>query len=167
MTGSSCHTVPRRTTPDSFDPAGAILAVRGTVEEGDRRGRTLGFPTANIAVEDSPLLDGVWAGWLEHDDARRPAAISIGRRPTFYGADGFRLLEAHVLDFTGDLYGAVVTVWLGAKLRDQQRFPSIDELVRQLDLDLGATREYVARHASSVAGLVLPENSPLGCAVHV
>ena len=76
--------------------------VRGTVEPGDQRGRELGFPTANIALSDQSgsVGDGVWAGWVRRADGTHiPAAISVGRRPTYYGADGYRLLEAHLLEF--------------------------------------------------------------------
>ena len=82
--------------------------VRGTVERGDARGRELGFPTANVAVPERLCLpaDGVYVGTFEADDGvERPAAISLGRRPTFYEESGLLLLEAYVLDFEGDLYG--------------------------------------------------------------
>src|ERR1700676_1372537 len=83
--------------------------VRGQVAPGDRRGGSeLGFPTANVAVPDSICLPGAgtYAGWYERPDRSVwPTAISVGRRPTFYGSDGELLVEAHLLDFTGDLYG--------------------------------------------------------------
>src|SRR4029077_7573296 len=82
--------------------------VRGVVETGDGRGgKVLGFPTANVAVPADILLpaDGIYAGWYERADGSiHAAAISLGRRPTFFPEGGPRLLEAYVLDFGGDLY---------------------------------------------------------------
>jgi riboflavin kinase/FMN adenylyltransferase len=118
------------------------FALRGGVEHGDQRGRTIGFPTANLAVENLPELDGVWAGWLDLRGSTHAAAISVGTRPTFYGPHGFRLLEAHILDYSGDCYGQVVTVWMCELLRDQVKFESVDHLVGQLDLDVAAVREW-------------------------
>jgi riboflavin kinase/FMN adenylyltransferase len=122
-----------------------VLATRGVVERGDQRGRTIGFPTANIALAHDELLDGVWAGWVVVDSERQLAAISIGSRPTFYGTDGFRLLEAHLLDFAGDLYGRALTVVLWKKLRNQIRFGSASELVNQLHADVAACRHHARK----------------------
>src|SRR5581483_6096292 len=86
---------------------GRTHEVRGTVVQGDARGRELGFPTANVAVPGDILLpaDGIYAGWYVHPDgSRHAAAISLGRRPTFYDNAPASLLEAHLLDFSGDLY---------------------------------------------------------------
>ena len=96
--------------------------VRGIVTEGDRRGRELGFPTANVALPASIAVpaDGVYAGWyLRPDGARRPAALSLGRRPTFYEEAELSLLEAYLLDFEGDLYGEAARVEFVAHLRGQ------------------------------------------------
>src|SRR3954449_12129865 len=101
--------------------------VRGVVERGDQRGRTIGFPTANVAVPDDILLpaDGIYAGWYERPSGERlPAAISLGRRPTFYEAQPYRLLEVHLLDWEGDLYGEAAKVRFVAHLRDEKRFDS-------------------------------------------
>lgn len=113
----------------------AATHLTGTVRRGDQRGRTLGFPTANIHLApDSPLDDGVFAGNARLADGRAfGAAVSIGRRTTFY-TDGaaVRLLEAHLLDFDEDLYGRLLTVELLVKLRDQRRFDGVDALRAQL-----------------------------------
>jgi riboflavin kinase/FMN adenylyltransferase len=125
------------------------FVVRGTVEPGDKRGRELGFPTANIALSDQAgtVGDGVWAGWVEREDGSRvAAAISVGRRPTYYGADGYRLLEAHLLDFAGDLYGETLVVWLGAHLRDQQAYASVEDLITALKNDIAAARQWTGGH---------------------
>ena len=99
--------------------------VRGVVSEGDRRGRELGFPTANVALPSVIAVpaDGVYAGWYQRPDGvRRPAALSLGRRPTFYEEADLSLLEAYILDFDGDLYGEAARVEFVAHLRDQTRF---------------------------------------------
>jgi riboflavin kinase/FMN adenylyltransferase len=118
--------------------------VRGVVTPGDRRGHSLGFPTANVAVPDLVAVpaDGVYAGWyLRPDGVRRPAAISVGHRPTFYQHRALVLLEAHILDFEGDLYGEAARVEFVAHLRAQARFDSVEHLVEQMDRDVVATRQ--------------------------
>ena len=122
--------------------------VRGVIQEGDRRGRELGFPTANVAVPSTIQLpaDGIYAGWFVRNDGNEhPAAISLGRRPTFYDDQPFSLLEAHLLDFTGDLYGEPVGVRFVARLRGEVRFQSADELVDQMKRDVAHTREVLGQ----------------------
>ena len=117
--------------------------VRGTVIEGDRRGRELGFPTANVAVVPDTCLpaDGIYAGRFHGEDGQwRPAAISLGRRPTFYENQEHSLLEAYVLDFDGDLYGQPVGVTFVERLRGEQRFDSVDDLVAQMRRDCDRAR---------------------------
>lgn len=92
---------------------GRPYEVRGIVAHGDASGRELGFPTANVSVPGDILLpaDGIYAGWLERADGTvLPAALSLGRRPTFYVEAHVSLLEAHVLDFDDDLYDEAVKV---------------------------------------------------------
>ncbi|RSM38035.1 riboflavin kinase [Amycolatopsis balhimycina DSM 5908] len=128
------------------------FVVRGAVESGDQRGRELGFPTANIALrdQDGSLGDGVWAGWVRRADGTHvPAAISVGRRPTYYGADGYRLLEAHLLDFTGDLYGETLVVWLGTHLRQQEKYASAEDLITALKNDIAAATRWTADHPAA------------------
>lgn len=127
--------------------AGAValaepFVVTGQVEKGDQRGRTLGMPTANVAVERTPTFpqEGVYAGIVTLEDgSRHPAAISIGRRPTFYEAS-FELCEAHLLDWTGDLYGRHVEVALTHFLRGQVRFDGLDALIAQMRADCDLAR---------------------------
>ena len=118
--------------------------VRGRVERGDQRGRELGFPTANLAVPERVCLpaDGVYAGtYVGEDGVERPAAISLGRRPTFYAESGLLLLEAYLLDFDGDLYGEAARVRFHRRLRGQERFESVDELIAQMARDVEAVRD--------------------------
>jgi riboflavin kinase / FMN adenylyltransferase len=117
--------------------------VRGVVERGDARGRDLGFPTANVSVPAEILLpaDGIYAGWyLRAEGSRVPAAISLGRRPTFYEAAEKSLLEAHLLDFSGDLYGERARVQFISRLRGEERFDRVEDLVAQMEKDVAATR---------------------------
>lgn len=118
--------------------------VRGVVVQGDQRGRELGFPTANVALDTEACLpaDGIYAGRFRGDDGQwRPCAISLGRRPTFYEQQEYSLLEAYVLDFDGDLYGQHVSVQFVEHLRGEQRFDSVDELVAQMHRDCDRARE--------------------------
>ncbi len=110
--------------------------VEGIVVRGDGRGRELGFPTANLDVPEGLLVppDGVYAGWTR--DKR--AAISIGTNPHFDGVE--RRVEAHLLDFDGDLYGDRLIVELWSPIREQRRFDSLDELVAAIDADVERTR---------------------------
>lgn len=123
--------------------------VRGHVTPGDQRGRELGFPTANLVLEDindaqmqaEGLIDGVWAGRCVLPDGRSiAAAISIGRRGTFYGGTGVRLLEAHLLDFCDDLYGSEISVYLHHWIRGQTTFATKEELIAALEDDVLRTR---------------------------
>ena len=119
--------------------------VRGTVVHGDGRGRAeLGIPTANVDVPAEIALPGVgiYAGrYRGPDGAVHPAAISIGRRPTFYETDDQSpLLEAYLLDFDGDLYGQSARVSFAVRLRGERRFERVDDLVAQMHDDVARTR---------------------------
>lgn len=123
---------------------GRPYEVRGVVEPGDKVGRTLGFPTSNVAVPDDILLprDGIYAGWYERPSGEvLPAAIALGRRPQFYEAQPFSLLEAHLLDWEGDLYGESAKVRFVARLRDEAKFDSVDELLAQMQRDCDEARQ--------------------------
>jgi riboflavin kinase/FMN adenylyltransferase len=110
--------------------------VEGRVVRGDGRGRELGFPTANLDVAAGLLVppDGVYAGWSRD----RRAAISIGTNPHFDGVE--RRVEAHLLDFDGDLYGERLIVEIWAPLREQRRFESLEELVAAIGDDVERAR---------------------------
>jgi riboflavin kinase / FMN adenylyltransferase len=122
---------------------GRPFESRGSVVSGDQRGRLLGFPTANVEVPNSMCLpaDGVYAGWyFEPDGKRHACAINLGRRPTFYEHADHSLLEAHLLDFEGDLYGQRARVQFTHFLRSERKFTGIDALVAQLKLDIEHAR---------------------------
>lgn len=122
--------------------------VRGTVVEGDRRGRLLGFPTANVAVPDEVALPapGIYAGTFRGaDGVERPTALSLGHRPTFYEGGAALLLEAHLLDFDGDLYGVEAAVRFVARIRGEVRFDSVDALVEAIQRDVDDVRRALAR----------------------
>ena len=117
--------------------------VRGVVAHGDERGRELGFPTANVSVPGDILLpaDGIYAGWFERADGTVwPAALSLGRRPTFYAEAHASLLEAHLLGFEGDLYDEAVRVRFVRFLRGEVKFNSVEELVDQIERDCDDAR---------------------------
>jgi len=124
-----------------------MTVIEDIVEHGDARGRTIGFPTANLPLPDTGVEDGVWAAQVRIGaDEWAVAAVSVGRRRTFYGTEGSRLLEAHLLDFDGDLYGRTMRVELVTKLRGQQSFASVHALTEQLRRDVEATREWAGVH---------------------
>jgi len=121
--------------------------VRGVVGHGDERARDLGFRTANVAVPEDICLpaDGIYAGWyLRPDGVVRPAALSLGQRPTFYERADTSLLEAHLLDFDGDLYDEPARVRFVQRLRDELRFDSVDDLVVQIGRDCDDARKVLA-----------------------
>ena len=118
--------------------------VRGVVVTGDKRGRELGFPTANLAVPSRVCLpsDGIYAGtFIGEDGIERGAAISLGRRPTFYADADASLLEAFVLDFDGDLYGQASKVRFIDRVRGEERFESVDALIERMTLDVETIRD--------------------------
>lgn len=122
--------------------------VRGTVEHGDKRGRELGFPTANLQIPTDIQLpaDGIYAGWFERADGSVHAtAMSLGHRPTFYERpQGAPLLECNLIDFAGDLYGEAVRVRFVERLRGEIRFEGIDPLIAQMQADVEQTRALLA-----------------------
>jgi len=136
----------------SGDVAGAAealgrpFAVRGTVVEGDKRGRDLGFPTANVPIPPAGAApaDGVYAGWLrrlDDDGEPLPAAISVGTNPTFDG-ERERRVEAYVLDRTDlELYGVPVEVSFVDRIRGMVRFDSVNALIDTMHGDVVRTRE--------------------------
>lgn len=130
---------------------GRKFEIRGTVSQGDKRGRMIGFPTANIAARPGWAwpANGVYACWaVLPDGSRLPAAVNVGLRPTFHQRAEQPVLEVHVLDFSGDLYGQQLRVEFVAFLRSEQRFGGIDELREQLAIDVGDTLRVLGLGAS-------------------
>ena len=119
---------------------GRWYSVTGLVVEGDRRGRLLGFPTANLSLDSNLVIpaDGIYATWALVGGRRYQAATSIGVRPTF-GA-GHRIVEAFILDFEGDLYGNPLTLEFARRLRDELTFQGAEDLIEQMKIDVEQTR---------------------------
>ncbi len=123
---------------------GRPVTVLGRVVRGDARGRLLGFPTANLDLRhEARPPRGVYAALATVTDAPRRwlAVVNVGRRPTFTPEAGEDLVEAHLLDFSGDLYDQELEVSFLAKLRDEERFSGPDALVAQIRADVSRTRE--------------------------
>jgi riboflavin kinase/FMN adenylyltransferase len=131
---------------------GRPYAVIGKVVMGDRRGRDLGYPTANLSFESPVALppDGIYAvraSWGGSDPLKprhqRDGVASLGIRPTF-NVDGARVLEVHLFDYRGDLYGRRLRVEFARRLRAERKFASVEALVRQMDRDARRAREVLA-----------------------
>jgi riboflavin kinase/FMN adenylyltransferase len=127
---------------EAADVLGRPHEVTGVVVEGDKRGRELGFPTANIPVDEACAVppDGVYAGWVVRADGERlPAAISVGSNPTFDGVE--RRVESYVLDRTDlELYGEAIRVELVEQLRGMVKYEGMDPLIAQMRQDVAETR---------------------------
>jgi riboflavin kinase/FMN adenylyltransferase len=116
----------------------------GIVVRGDQRGRSIGFPTANLETQRFAAIpaDGVYAAWLEQRGKRYMAAVHVGTNSTFAGTE--RRVEAYVLDFDGDLYGEHISIDLIERLRGSVRFPGAEELVVQMNIDVDKTRDLLS-----------------------
>jgi riboflavin kinase/FMN adenylyltransferase len=131
----------------------AAPLLRGTVVEGDHRGRELGFPTANLAFDYTPALPalGIYLGHAAVPERSvgpdHPALVSVGVRPTFHD-DGRVLVEVFLLDWDGDLYDTKLTVELDARLREERRFASVQALVQQMQADEAEARRRIGLERS-------------------
>lgn len=136
-----------------FDHAARLLGrsyrIGGRVVRGKQLGRTLGFPTANLRFPKTPALSGIYATWV-HGVADRPwhSVSSFGTRPTVQGVEP--LLEAHLFDFQGDLYGRHIEVEFVAKLRDELKFPDLPSLTEQMHRDADDARRILEAHATAL-----------------
>jgi riboflavin kinase/FMN adenylyltransferase len=130
---------------EAAEMLGRPAEVSGQVVAGQRRGRDLGYPTANVEYHQRAAVpaDGVYAGYTEVGGQRHAAAISVGTNPTFAGQQ--RTVESHVLDFDGDLYGQQVRVEFVQRLRSMQTFAGVADLVATMDNDVARTRIIVSR----------------------
>ncbi len=143
----SSTSIRRALAGGQVETAGQLLGrpfeIRGEVVHGDQRGRTIGFPTANIAVPQAMCLpaDGVYAGRYINEQSRTfMCAVNLGRRPTFVEHSDHSLLEAHLLDFSGDLYGQRARVTFEKFLRSERKFDGLESLRTQLADDIAAVR---------------------------
>ncbi len=121
---------------------GAPFAIAGEVVRGEQRGRTIGYPTANL-VPDPRYVTPAYGVYACIANGSIPAAVSIGVRPTFDTNLG-ELVEAYLLDFDGDLYGTRLELTFLRRLRGELRFDGVEELVRQIERDVQDTRTAVA-----------------------
>jgi riboflavin kinase/FMN adenylyltransferase len=126
---------------------GHPFSVSGEVVHGQHLGRAIGFPTANVVPppELAPLADGIYAAWawLDGETAPRPAVAYIGSRPTVNG--DARMVETHLLDFAGDLYGQTLTTDFLERIRPDVKFASLDDLIAQMRIDKTQAREILER----------------------
>ena len=120
---------------------GAPFLMEGEVVEGDKRGRKLGFPTANLVPDDAMVVPGhgVYAAFADG----HPAAVNVGVRPMFETGRGL-LIEAYLIDFEGDLYGRSLRLAFVERLRGERRFPGVEDLIAQMHRDVEQAREACA-----------------------
>jgi riboflavin kinase/FMN adenylyltransferase len=120
---------------------GRRFSLEGRVAQGDRRGRTLGFPTANIRMQPEQAMprDGIYATIARRGRQKFNSVTNIGVRPTFDGVK--RLVETYIMDFDGDLYGKKLTIDLVSRLRDEMRFGSAEELKQQMAKDVQKAKD--------------------------
>jgi riboflavin kinase/FMN adenylyltransferase len=175
QSGFAVHVVPRRPldgTPISSSlvrdlvsagdvaAAGVFLgywpAWEGSVVHGDGRGRELGFPTANLEPPPHQLIPatGVYAGYVRFDGQRLPAAISVGYNVHFHGTA--LKVEAHILDWDGDIYDRVIGIEFVARVRGEQEFESVESLIGEMKRDCARVREILAA-AAEPGELIMPE----------
>lgn len=123
---------------------GRWYSLRGPVVRGDQRGRTIGFPTANIAVTADRAMPafGVYATWAHVRGTRYASATNIGTRPTFNGRRPS--VETYILDFEGDIYDEIVRIELVGRLRPEQRFDGIDAIKAQIAADVEQARDVLS-----------------------
>ena len=121
------------------------MKIEGVIAQGKQLGRTIGFPTANLqsAGEVNLQLRGVYAAWFEVDGERLPCMVNIGHHPTL--PEGAPTIEAHIFDYSGDLYGKNAAVELVSLLRPEQKFPSVEQLRLQLERDKARSLEILKK----------------------
>lgn len=138
-------------TGEAAELLGRPFELRGTVIHGEQRGAELGIPTANLEISSGMSMPamGIYAVWAEVEGERHPAAVNLGVRPTF--GESRLVTEAHLLDFSGDLYGKELKLcFIGDRIRPEVKFGSVDELLAQVDRDVAEVRRR----------LELPEQAP-------
>ena len=128
---------------------GRLFSISGSVITGNKQGRELGFPTANLSVSENMLLpgDGIYATWTTVNQHTYPSATSIGIRPTFGLTE--RVVESHILDFGQNIYGEHITVQFVEKIRDQETFDNLPALITQIAEDVSKARITLKDHGGS------------------
>jgi riboflavin kinase/FMN adenylyltransferase len=150
----SSSTLRQHLAEGDLDAAAAGLgyryAIAGKVVRGRQLGRKLGYPTANMRLMGKrTALTGIYATWVHGiGDRPRASVSSLGTRPTVYGREP--LLEAHVFDFDGDLYGQRLRIEFVAKLREEEKFDDLPALVRQMDIDAEQARKILQRDQKTI-----------------
>lgn len=131
---------------DVRDLLGRSYELIGEIVHGEKRGRTIGFPTANVDVWSEQIIpaNGVYAGWATLGDESFMAVTNIGIRPTFEGQNV--TVEAHLLDFDRDIYGQTMQLTFETRLRSEMKFNGIQELIAQIGADAQAARDYLMAH---------------------
>lgn len=141
---------------DAMDMLGRPYSIAGTVVQGDRMGKRLGWPTINVAPDNEMLPgNGVYAGRVlfpTWDSLPFDAVTNVGTRPTVY-ENHQRVVESHILDFSNDVYGEQVEVELWKRLRGEKIFPTVMDLSAQIGRDVEATREFFVARKSLEEGL--------------
>lgn len=129
---------------------GSWFTVTNTVIGGDKRGREIGYPTANMTPPQRKVIpaNGVYSCFATIDETRHDAAVNVGVRPTFGG--GELLIEAHILDFDEDVYGKAMTLEFVDYTRPELRFPGVDELIARMDQDVERSRQVLEKARSRI-----------------
>lgn len=135
---------------EAADLLGSRFTLTNTVVDGDKRGRDIGFPTANLQPPQRKLIPatGVYACFVRVRGEVHPAAVNVGVRPTFGGEE--LLIEAFILDFSGDIYGEQLTVEFVEYLRPELRFDDVEALVAQMGEDVSRSRDILAATTSQM-----------------
>jgi len=134
--------------PSAARLLGRFPAISGIVVEGDKRGRQIGFPTANLGLDQRWAVpaDGVYVANTYLDSRRWHSVVNVGMRPTFNSPQ--RTIESHILDFSDEIYGQPITVEFLHRLRGEQKFSGIEAIREQIGKDAQAAREHFARLSS-------------------
>lgn len=142
----SASRIRRALSVGELDQANRLLGrphcIRGTVVEGDKRGRQIGFPTANLGLNQRWAIpsDGVYVAWTDLNDGRHQSVVNVGLRPTFDSDQ--RTIESYIMDFSADIYGQPIAIEFLHRLRGEEKFSGIDAIREAIASDVEAGREY-------------------------
>lgn len=123
--------------------SGRMYEINGEIVHGDGRGRHIGLPTANISAWPEKLIPktGIYATWSLVKGNYIPGVVNIGLRPTFYDKPTIQTIEVHLLDFDGDIYGLNMRLFFAKRIRDEKKFESAEDLMKQIRIDIQLSRE--------------------------